>query len=136
MPAGSWEGLCTWARSSRRRGSGVRLPECSSDHYRSHRRGRGYDAVVRSHGESEPLCERPYAPVISPAAKVPGRIDYHRTAAPQRGSDRGSWVGRWLFRFFSLLTLGAGFLSISRVWTDRVAATMARQPGLSPAAGI
>src|SRR5438445_6627542 len=44
-------------------------------------------------------------------------------------------AGSW-FRFFSLLILGAVFLSISRVWTDRVAATMARQPGLSAAAGI
>src|SRR2546429_642660 len=119
MPAGSWEGLCTWARSSRRRGSAVRLPVCSPDHGCSHRRGRGYDAVVRPHGESEPLRERPNAPVISPEAKVLGRIDCHRTAAPQRGSDRGSWVGWWLFRFFSLLILGTGFLSISRVWTDR-----------------
>jgi hypothetical protein len=84
---------------------------------------------------SQPI-DGPNAPVLSPQAKVLGRIDYHRTAAPRRGSERGGWVGWWLFRFFSLLIPGAVFLSISRVWTDRVAATMARQPGLSAAVGI
>ena len=50
----------------------------------------------------------PNAPVLSPEARVLGRVDFHRTEEQRTlwSPSPWGWLGWWLFRFLSLLALG------------------------------
>ena len=65
----------------------------------------------------------PNEPVISPDAKVLGRVDYHRTERNQNSSSNafGNWFGNWLITFLWITVLGLVAIWFSPVWTNRVA---------------
>jgi hypothetical protein len=79
----------------------------------------------------------PVAPQISPQARVLGRVDHHPTAARagRKGNASGWWFG-WLIQFVWLFVIGAAVLALSQRWADRIAETIARQPGASALIGL
>ncbi len=80
------------------------------------------DLVVRS----------PHAPVISPDARVIGRIDYQET----RGDSWGlGWPLMWIWLFLALLVLSLAALAIAPGWSERVVSQLRRRTFASLLAG-
>lgn len=84
------------------------------------------------------IVHSPTEPVISPEAKVLGRVDYHRTERNQNSSSNafGNWFGNWLITFLWITVLGLVAIWFSPVWTNRVAEMLKAQTAKSLLTGL
>jgi hypothetical protein len=83
-------------------------------------------AIVRG----DLIVRSPNEPVISPEAKVLGRVEYHRVesgGAQGSASPAGGWFGSWFLSFLWLTILGLLAVWFSSVWTRRVADVVKQQ---------
>ncbi|MGH7825690.1 MAG: hypothetical protein ACREQ7_11025 [Candidatus Binatia bacterium] len=85
-------------------------------------------AVIRG----DLLVHGPYAPEISPEAKVLGQVRFNEI--PER--NQWSWLLWWLFGFAALLVLGFAAVTLSPLWANRVAAKISERPGASALIGM
>lgn len=89
------------------------------------------------------LVKSPKPPVISPQARVAGKVDFRPEAAaaahrPQQqpGAGIGDWLGGWLLQFAWLFALGAAVIAFSPRWPERVRETMTARLGPSALVGL
>lgn len=74
----------------------------------------------------------PYAPEISPAAKILGKVHFNQIAA----RSPWSWLWWWIISATTLLVLGLTALLFSPSWATHVADTIRLRPGASALTGL
>jgi hypothetical protein len=74
----------------------------------------------------------PYAPEVSPQAKVLGQVHFNEVAA----RSEWSWLWWWLFTLAALLILGFAVLALAPAWLQEVADTISHRRGASVIAGL
>jgi len=79
------------------------------------------------------IVHSPLAPEISPQAQVLGRLEHIPTARERWWED---WLSQWIFSFLALTVLGIAAISLSQLWTNRVATTFAAKPGRALIVGL
>jgi cytoskeletal protein CcmA (bactofilin family) len=84
------------------------------------------------------VVNSPNEPVISPDAKVFGRVDYHKTERSQNSSSNafGNWFGNWFMTFLWITVLGLVAVWFSPVWTNRVAEMLKAETAKSLLTGL
>lgn len=74
----------------------------------------------------------PYAPEISPEARILGKVHFNQVAA----RSQWSWLWWWVFSATTLLVLGLAALLFSPSWASHVAETIRLRPGASALTGL
>ncbi len=95
----------------------------------------GPGAVVRG----DLVVYSPTPPVISPEARVLGRMVHQPAQAgqqrPSAGEQVANWFGSWLLQFLWVFILGSLLIALTPNTTERVAATMVSRVGPTLATG-